>query len=294
MQAIRAVSLEKPVINLEARRYKDELEMYKSITKFAIGTAITLTIICIALLFTMSLTKAKYTKLQSDYNDLANSKFEIAMTAVSQNNYIHELESNAKAISSSTTEFKAVIDELDQQNADLLEENKHIAEELDSFKKREELYNKYEYALYDKAGNRTDLTYDQVKTGEELMEEKGMDPDLLFGIVMTESGGKETASNSTSTARGYGQLLAGTGKFVYENLQGNPKGSYNHSYAYDGDMNIAMTVDLLDYFKNEKNYSLHKTIQSYRGLQDVASYERTINSYISKSGNSLSSIAAKW
>ena len=294
MQATRAVSLEKPVINLEARRYKDELEMYRSITKFAIGAAITLAIICIALLFTMSLTKAKYTKLQSDYNDLANSKFEIAMTAVSQNNYIHELESNAKAISSSTTEFKAVIDELDQQNADLLEENKHIAEELDSFKKREELYNKYEYALYDKAGNRTDLTYDQVKTGEELMEEKGMDPDLLFGIVMTESGGKETASNSTSTARGYGQLLAGTGKFVYENLQGNPKGSYNHSYAYDGDMNIAMTVDLLDYFKNEKNYSLHKTIQSYRGLQDVASYERTINSYISKSGNSLSSIAAKW
>ena len=31
MQAIRAVSLEKPLINLEARRYKDELEVYKSI-----------------------------------------------------------------------------------------------------------------------------------------------------------------------------------------------------------------------------------------------------------------------
>ena len=111
---------------------------------------------------------------------------------------------------------------------------------------------------------------------------------------MTESGGKENASNPASTARGYGQLLKGTGKFVYENLQGNAKGSYSHQYAYNGDMNIAMTVDLLSYFKNDRGLSLHKTIQSYRGLSNVSGYEAKINNYISKSGDSLSAIAAKW
>lgn len=287
MQTIRAVQLEKPMVNLEARRYKDQLEVYRSIARIAAGAAITFAIACIAMLFTICHINARYSKLESEYNNLADSKFELALSLAGKDSQI-------KTLSSSASEFKSVVDELDKQNASLLKENKKIAKELDKFKQREELYDKYEYAIYNKAGKRTDLTYDQIKTGEQLMKEKDMDPNALFGILMTESGGVETASNSTSTARGYGQLLAGTGKFIYENLQGNPKGSYNHSYAYDGDMNIAMTVDLLDYFKNTKNYSLHKTIQSYRGLQDVSGYERTINSYISKSGNSLSSIAAKW
>lgn len=294
MQAIRAVSLEKPLINLEARRYKDELEVYKSIAKIAITAAITLVFICISMAFTIINMNAKYNSLESDYDDLAYSKMEIAISSVDKDNYIKDLTDNIKVLSSGTKEFKSVIDGLDKQNASLLKENKKIAKELDTFKQREELYDKYEYAIYNKAGKRTDLTYDQIKTGDQLMKEKGMDPNVLFGILMAESGGVETASNSTSTARGYGQLLAGTGKFVYENLQGHAKGSYNHSYAYNGDMNIVMMIDLLDYFKNDKDYSLHKTIQSYRGLQDVACYERTINSYISKSGNSLDAIAVKW
>ena len=125
------------------------------------------------------------------------------------------------------------------------------------------------------------------------MKDKGMDPDLLFGLVMTESAGTEKAKNSTSTARGYGQLLKGTAKSMYENVLGNGKGTYNHDMAFDGDTNILLTATYLGYLKNTCNYSLRSTIIGYRGLYDQA-YFNTVDSYIKKSGNSLTQIAANW
>lgn len=294
MQQIRAVSLERPVVDLKARRYKDELSLCIGLIKIMAGLLVTLFVLCIGMAIQISRYKVDNNNLTKKFEETQDDLLEARASLACADTYISEVEDSLGVLRNSTEEFQSVIDELDEQNAGLLKENKKLAKELDTYKEREELYDKYEYALYDTAGNRTDLTYDQIKTGEELMTAKGMDPDLLFGLFMAESGGKENASNHTSTARGYGQLLKGTGQFVYENLQGHVKGSYSHQYAYDGDMNILMTVDLLDYFKNDKGYSLHKTIQSYRGLSDVSGYEAKINNYISKSGNSLSAIAAKW
>ena len=294
MQQIRAVSLERPVVDLKARRYKDELSLCVNLIKIMAGLLVTLFVLCIGMAIQIGRYKVDNNNLTKQFEETQDELLETKASLACADTYISEIEDSLGILRDSTEEFQSVIDELDEQNAGLLKENKKLAKELDTYKEREELYDKYEYALYDTAGNRTDLTYDQIKTGEELMTAKGMDPDLLFGLFMTESGGKELASNPTSTARGYGQLLKGTGQFVYENLQGHAKGSYSHQYAYNGDMNISMTVDLLDYFKNDKGYSLHKTIQSYRGLSDVSGYEAKINSYISKSGNSLSAIAAKW
>ena len=294
MQQIRAVSLERPVVNLKARRYKDELYLCVNLIKIMAGLLVTLFVLCIGMAIQIGHYKINNNKLTKQFEEINDELLEAKTSLACADTYISEMESSLGILREDTKGFQSVIDELDEQNAGLLKENKKLAKELDSYKEREELYDKYEYALYDTAGNRTDLTYDQIKTGEELMVAKGMDPDLLFGILMTESGGKENASNPTSTARGYGQLLKGTGQFVYENLQGNAKGSYSHQYAYNGDMNIAMTVDLLNYFKNDRGLSLHKAIQSYRGLSNVSGYEAKINSYISKSGDSLSAIAAKW
>lgn len=213
---------------------------------------------------------------------------EIDSLSTSVENY----QKSNKQFAGSIANLKSIIDELDLSNQQLIKENKKLNKKVKALQKKISVYDKYAYAVFDKGGNRTDLTYEQIKTGEELMLEKGMDPDLLFGIIMTESTGKENASNSTSTARGYGQVLAGTAKTVYEDIQGHGKGTYSHSMAFNGMTNISLVVSYLDWM-HDNGWSLNKTIIRYRGLNDPA-YFRSIDSYISKSGNSLAKISASW
>jgi soluble lytic murein transglycosylase-like protein len=267
------------------RRYKDELALYKSVARVAIAAAITLFTICLAL-------GVRYALVEAEYADAAKKIESLTTQLETTKNASEQLQEKYDVLVEASENFQSVIDELDSENAKVVKANKKLNKQLSKLEAREELFDKYEYALYDKMGGRTDLTYDQVATGEEIMEEYGMDPDLLFGIIMTESGGDETATNSESTARGYGQLLSGTGEMVWENILGN--GNYSHSYALDGDKNITMMAALLDWFRTDQNMTLTASIKYYRGVDDVSSYIATINSYIKTKGNSVEKIAANW
>jgi uncharacterized protein YoxC len=277
-------------VDWTVRRYKDELAVYRAVARHAIAIAITLLAICISLGVRYYITQENYSEAQKQIRSLT-TKLETTQNSLETmtDDYNTLVEESEEYLAN----YKSVVSELEAQNKKVVKANKKLRTRLNELEAREELFDKYEYALYDKMGNRTDLTYDQVTTGEELMLEKGMDPDLLFGIIMTESGGDETASNSTSSARGYGQLLSSTGKMVYEQIQGHGSGTYNHSMAYTGSVNISMTVSLLAYFRKQ-GYSLMTTIRRYRGINDVSSYIATINSYIKKNGNSISKMASSW
>ena len=112
--------------------------------------------------------------------------------------------------------FKPFIDSNDYKNH--LNEYKKINEKktskkVENLSNLEELFDKYEYAIIDKYENRTDITYEQILTLEDLVKEYPInDTDLILSIIMTESRGIETAQNSESTAKGYGQLLNSTAK----------------------------------------------------------------------------------
>jgi len=164
-----------------------------------------------------------------------------------------------------------VIDQLDTQLTSLMKDNRDLAAQYDElFEKysvlaeREELYNKYEYiVMYD--GKRTDVTYEQIKSGEQIMLENGYNPNILFSTIMVESRGVETAKNKESTATGYGQILASTGKYIYEDLMGNPKGTYKHSMAKDGDLNMQMTATYIDHLLDINNAKLLNAMRTYSG-----------------------------
>jgi soluble lytic murein transglycosylase-like protein len=290
----------------ESRRYKSDAEMFKKLFSYACVTIAILTGIVFAMAYRL-VTAANYStdqqteilelnseifNLKTEVNNLNLTIKQMAADATTLESDYESTKSDLTTLKSNYSSMKETIEELDATNAALEEENTALDTQLKTFATRSELYDKYEYALYDTDGKRTDLTYTQVQTGEELMKEKGLDPDLLFGIIMTESNGIEKASNSESTARGYGQMLAGTAKLTYEILQKHGSGTYNHSMAYNGDTNISMVVSYLSYLKG-LGKSLNETIIGYRGLNDPR-YFRTINSYISKSGNSLDKIAANW
>lgn len=291
----------------ETRRYKSDAETFKKLFNYALLVIGCLAAIIITMAFGLLRSHNETSDMVNKINRLSADNLSLKNEITNLNQIIAEMdgdiqslefrnassESTIKTLNSNISKLKGVVDELDESNAALVKENEKLDKLVAKFETRAELFDKYEYAIYNKQGNRTDLTYKQIKTGEELMEDKGIDPDLLFGLVMTESAGTEKAKNSTSTARGYGQLLRGTAKSMYENVLGNGRGTYNHDMAFDGDTNILLTATYLGYLKNTCNYSLRSTIIGYRGLYDPT-YFSTVDSYIKKSGNSLTQIAANW
>lgn len=192
------------------------------------------------------------------------------------------------------TEMLASVSEisvdLDKSNNLLKIENRAMSERIKEYQEREELHDKYDYAIERKDGSRTDFSYSELKTLEQLTEEKGLSKetnDLILSIAMTESNGKEDAVNSESTATGYGQFLSSTGKFVYTKLMGNK--SYSHELAKDGKTNISMMVEYVAYLDDKYNGNIGNVLLEYRGVYDQA-YLNKINNYLKIKNTSLDTI----
>lgn len=180
------------------------------------------------------------------------------------------------------------IETLKADNKALAKDNKALLKEVDTLVDKVRVYEKYNYAVFDKAGRRTDLTYEQLKTGETLMKEKGYDPNLLFGILMVESNGHQNAKNTTSTATGYGQFLKATGKYIYEDVL--KYGNYNHSInATNGDTAIVMMAALIDNLYKTYNGNVFKAMKHYSGrsVSSTYAYMNRINSFVGTVGDNV-------
>ena len=178
--------------------------------------------------------------------------------------------------------------ELDRENASLIASNEDYYNQLQVFKDRKALYDKYSYALYNKRGERNDITFDQLVTGEDILLRVNCDPDILWGFIGTESGGDEDAKNPNSTATGHGQILASTGKSVYENIMGNGPGTFNSSMLLDGDINIRIASEYLAYLK-ENSSSIYEVVDKYAGEHNEAYYKK-MDETLKKGGTSLAEI----
>lgn len=178
--------------------------------------------------------------------------------------------------------------ELDMQNASLIQSNEDYYNQLQDLSNRSELYDKYSYALYNQRGERNDITFDQLKTGEDILLSAGLSPHLLWGFVGSESGGDEDAKNPNSTATGHGQVLTSTGRKVYEDIMGNGKGSFEPSMLLDGDINILITSEYLAYLKQNSS-SVYEIVDKYAGEHNTAYYKK-LDNVLQKGGTSLAEI----
>lgn len=180
-----------------------------------------------------------------------------------------------KAVKASQKQAKKTL----KENKKLVHQLNNTEEELDKFKTRSELYDKYEYAIF-YGGHRTELTYHHLLTIEDLSKKYGINPDLMTSEIIVESGGRQYATNCESTARGFGQILNGTGRFVYQDLL--HYGTYDHSYAFNGDTNLTMMAALLSYWKGRTG-STQMAIHRYRAA-DWSTNEAYINKMCRISG----------
>ena len=182
-----------PALYREVRRYKDEASVYESLAKILVVIAGFFCAASIILMTQLVKYKNANAELHNEVNELQDTIIDLRSTINTMEFDSTELEGKVSTLTfqntlmkDSISGMKRTIDSLDQSNAKLISDNKSLDEKLKKFEKRKELYNKYEYAIYDESNKRTDITYKQIATGEELMRKEGKDKDLLFGIIMTE------------------------------------------------------------------------------------------------------------
>lgn len=179
-------------------------------------------------------------------------------------------------------------DKIEQLTKDL-EKETFDKKEYEVLKNRKELYDEYSYVLVDESGNRTDMTYEQLEYGIGLMEKEGIDPDMLFSIIMVESRAHEDAANSSSTARGYCQILESTARSMYASLGRDPS-QYNHeAMATDGKLNMELGVELISRNMEKYDGDVDKVMSLYTGGVSRGYYDR-LEKYLNKGGTSMNGL----
>lgn len=227
-------------------------------------------------------------------NDLtvASEKYDILMadnqSLIAENQSLSNTYNDAVLILSDVSQIAY---QLDQQNRTLNDDLNDALAKIKQYESREELFDSYEWALFRKDGSRTDISYNDIVTLEELVDEKDLSDDtvdLVLAMAMTESNGNANARNISSSAVGLGQFLSGTGRFVYTSLMGNDV--YNHQEtASDSETNLEMMVYYLEYLDVKNNHNIERVISCYRGIESP-NYKYKINSYLAKNDLSLATI----
>lgn len=209
-------------------------------------------------------------------------------------------------------QLKTKVAELEEQNSELKKENnnlkysvkeltnkaqtrmKYINEQnvaLDEFRKRSELFNSYEIAIMNTYNKRTDMTYDELEYLDNLCKEKGIPTMMIVSMIKLESNFDPNLKSNESSAKGYMQVIKGTGKFTYENLMGNEKGSYDHSLADDPKTNLKLGVTYIDYLFDRSNGDVVEVIKRYSGWYSPygigQKYFDILSKHMSFSGYSL-------
>ena len=227
-------------------------------------------------------------------NDLtvASEKYDTLMadnqSLIAENQSLSSTYNDAVLILSDVSEIAY---QLDQQNRTLNDDLNDALEKIKQYESREKLFDSYEWALFREDGSRTDISYNDIITLEELVDEKDLSDDtvdLVLAMAMTESNGNANARNVSSSAVGLGQFLSGTGRFVYTSLMGNDV--YNHQEtASDSETNLEMMVYYLEYLDVKNNHNIERVISCYRGIESP-NYKYKINSYLAKNDLSLATI----
>ena len=136
--------------------------------------------------------------------------------------------------------------------------------------------NKYTY-VFPRVQSNGGFTVGVMVYGDKLCQEHDIKPHWLWEVITCESYFDKNAMLASTNARGLGGFLESSGKWVYEDLMGNGKGTYDHDMAYDPYIAIEMMVFLLDWMKDEYNGNLEKMINHYSGDPSGAYYRNLVS-----------------
>jgi len=126
----------------------------------------------------------------------------------------------------------------------------------------------------------TDATAQDLPMIASIANRFGINPHLWIALAETESNLYSKATNPKSTARGWGQILEGTARDIYENKL--RLGRYNHNMAFDKNINATLSMAYLRQMFDTFGGDATKAIIAYNvgpgnvkkgiGLHDTGGY----------------------
>ena len=191
---------------------------------------------------------------------------------------------NAQMFSETTAESMEIITQLNVDRDLLIADNQLLMMEIEEYESRSELYDRYGFFLYDKRGERNDITYDHLRSLEEMVEGTSIpNPELVLSIIYLESAGHADAYNASSSASSFGQFLPSTARSVWIKVLGNSEESWDPDMVFDPDINLQLTVAYMDYLI-KKHGSPREALRQYSGSgsndNHLNGYIATLDSYL--------------
>ena len=107
------------------------------------------------------------------------------------------------------------------------------------------LLTKYDY-VFDRMPSNSGITLSDIAYYDDMCKANNWNPHIMWCIYWNESRFTAVIDNPVSSARGLGQILESTGRYIYTNILG--LGTYDHSMAYDVRTNMMLTTELLYYY----------------------------------------------
>ena len=221
------------------------------------GFAIMFVIACVLMICAAVLLLRMQSAMYEDRINSITMEYETELTSM-ETNHANEL----AYYKDLTTEYDGVITELTTRL------NDSHSESVDLF----ELCRKYWYVFRDAPDN-SGLALEDMVYLDNLCKDYDLNPHIMWCIYDNESGYTTVIDNfSGSSARGLGQVLASTGKSMYENVL--QLGSYTHELAYDAQINMQITTAMI---ARNVDSGLYNAIALYSGDSTGGYYNRILS-----------------
>lgn len=231
-------------------------EYHKNMIRNCVTTAVVVGIIMLLFLSVALFTQAQY--YENELISLENKHME-EVDNIHQS-YASEIASLNKTISDQKVYTETVVSELSTLKEQKEADSRYLFE----------IAQKYWYVLRDAPSN-SGLTMDNLVYQDNLAKEKDLNPHIMWCIYDIESDYTVRIDNKTSSARGIGQVLASTGKSLYENtLQ---LGTYKHTMAYDAETNMTLSTELI---ARNIGGGLYNSIALYSGDSSGGYYNQVL------------------
>lgn len=120
---------------------------------------------------------------------------------------------------------------------------------------------KYSYVLQEASAD-SGISVDLMYYLDEQCKRWDIPVTMMYAIMKIESTYNTNSTNSTSGARGLGNVMPETGELYWENVLGYGKGSFKTEMLYDPYVNVEI---MCAHIGRNKNLSLYNNINRYSG-----------------------------
>ena len=215
---------------METRRYRVGLDLKKYYRNFAIACVSCLILGAGAVAVTgyayfYDLNESLVTEYENQLQE-QKTRYELEVKQLEADVKISRMEVETK-----TLELQEQLDELNR----IFQESDEQADADFA------LLRKYWYLLRDAPNNGT-INLDHIRYLDNQCRKWDINPHWMWFIYYHESRWITTAINSSSGARGLGQVMPSTGKYMWETVMGHSGGSFSYSSLDNPYVNIEITV----------------------------------------------------